>query len=655
MQKAFYGLVAGLIVAGMVCFGVVIDLFGNWQLRLSDLLFLPRTVSDKIVFITIDDHSIQRIGRWPWNRSVHAKLLDILRKTPKTIGLDVSFSEASNLEDDEKLAAAMNASGRVVLPATVSKLDASGEVITLAQYLTPIGLLANSGTVGIVNKLTDEDGVVRRTPIAMRDRDGKVLHNFSVMVLAKYLGKTPEDVEAEILVTRGYMRINYTNRPRSFESYSYVDVLDGVVPKDVFADKIVLIGSTALDLHDNQLTPVSAGVAMDGVEIHANTIQTIMDRKFLAVESRRETIIWVVVMCVILGMVVAVGRVAVGTGVMTVLFVAYMLFTFKTFDGGVIKNMVFVPMGLLGVYILVVVYKYLIETRQKRFIRKALAFYLSEPVMRDVLRDPKKLSLGGERKEITVLFSDIEGFTTISERIPAETLAILLNKYLTRMTRVVFKYNGVLDKYIGDAVMAFWGAPIETLEHAYLACQAALEMQREVQNVKKEWSEYADIDFTVRVGVNTGEAVVGNMGSEMRFDYSLLGDSVNLGSRLEGINKEYGTKLMISGSTYDKVADRVIARQIDIVAVKGKERGVPIYELRDLGSPNFVEAEFLREFEDARQLYHKGKFADSLKLFELLSKKYPQDGPIQTYVDRCRELVKSKPRDWDGVYRAKTK
>ena len=210
-------------------------------------------------------------------------------------------------------------------------------------------------------------------------------------------------------------------------------------------------------------------------------------------------------------------------------------------------------------------------------------------------------------------------------------LAKLLNGYLTRMTNIVFANGGVLDKYIGDAVMAFWNAPIPNPEHAYLACKTALEMQKETG------------EFGMRIGINTGDMVVGNMGSQMRFDYSLLGDNVNLGSRLEGINKEYGTKILISESTYNLVKEKLLTRFIDTVAVKGKEKGVRIYELRETPAP--------AEFSIARDLYEKGEFAKAGKIFE----KIIDDEPSKVFLARCKEYIKVPTPGWDGIYHAKEK
>jgi len=256
---------------------------------------------------------------------------------------------------------------------------------------------------------------------------------------------------------------------------------------------------------------------------------------------------------------------------------------------------------------------------------------------------------------MTVLFADIAGFTSISERIPPDDLSHMLNEYLTRASRIIFKYDGVIDKFIGDAVMAFWNAPINDKHHALNACKAALELEDECDKIKNELSDTDIGDFTVRVGINTGDMVVGNMGSDMRFDYTVLGDNVNLASRIEGINKEYGTKIMITQNTYNEVSEEIVARLIDVVAVKGKLKGVKLYELRGIGKPSHKESNFISKFEEARAVYEKGLFNEALELFEVLHELWKDDEPSKLYIRRCRDFIINPPTSWDGIYYSTSK
>jgi adenylate cyclase len=568
-----------------------IGLFGGTQDRLTDLLFLPRSVNKDIVIIAIDDKSINKIGRWPWDRKFHSELLEKLSlQKPTAIGYDVAFPEASNPESDQVLNSAFS-KHNIILP--VEQVDTGLQ--------KPYELFQTK--TGLVNVLVDHDGIVRKIPV----------DSFASKIINK---------KAEI--SDNYLRINYSAKPGSFTTYSFIDVLENKIPLENFINKYVLVGATAVDLHDSQVTPVSAGREMAGVEIHANAMATILENKYLVSESRLFTLLTLFTFTLL----------AVATAqwpVAWIWLIIFIIYSFVSFDLGIIRNLIFTPLAIILVNIISLIIRYLSERSQKEYIRKAFSYYLSDSVLKEILKDPSKLRLGGERKEITVLFTDIAGFTSISEKMDPVDLAKLLNDYLTRMTNIVFANKGVLDKYIGDAVMAFWNAPIANPDHAYLACKTALEMQKETG------------EFGMRIGINTGDMVVGNMGSQMRFDYSLLGDNVNLGSRLEGINKEYGTKILISQSTQSLISNKLITRFIDTVAVKGKEKGVRIYELRDTN--------YDKNFDTARELYEKGDFSKAIKIFE----KIKDDPPAKVFLKRCEEFIKVPPPRWDGTYHAKDK
>jgi len=231
---------------------------------------------------------------------------------------------------------------------------------------------------------------------------------------------------------------------------------------------------------------------------------------------------------------------------------------------------------------MITVYRVLTEQREKKYIRQTFSKFVSKSVVDELLKDPDKLKLGGEKKILTVLFSDIRGFTTISERLTPEALVEHLNEYLQAMTDIVFKYLGTLDKYVGDEIMAFWGAPIPQEDHAVLAARASVEMMRVLGELNRKWVAEGKPELHIGIGLNTGDMVVGNMGSSSRMDYTLMGDNVNLGARLEGTNKVYGTNIIISEATYEYVKDHIVARELDLIRVKGKELPVKIYELIDM-------------------------------------------------------------------------
>lgn len=619
VRKLAHAFVITGLVSGILSLFFLLGFFQAWQLALSDNLFTPRKPNSSIVIIAIDDKSIQAIGRWPWDRSIHAQLLNLLTTAkPKAIGIDISFFEPSNSTSDQQFAGAIRQAGNITLAA---------EEVDNQIYL-PINSLAQFAKVGIVNTEADPDGITRTVHTKFAD-----LYPHFALATA---GLTPPN---------GILRINYVGGVKSFPYYSYVDVLQGSISPENLKDKIVLIGATTPDLHDDQLVPTSKSTPMPGIEIHANIIDTLLSGKPLNSVRNRIVIIFTVAFALTISLL------AIFTGILptiiaaVVLLIGYLVYAVVSFDSGLIQNLVLPPLAVIAATIAGIIYRYLAESNQKRFIKKAFAHYLSASVLNEILAHPAKLKLGGERKKITVLFSDIAGFTTISESTAPEPLAHALNEYLTRMTEIIFAHDGVLDKFIGDAVMAFWGAPIVDADQALNACRAALEMQ----------SAGVDSQFQTRIGINTGEMIVGNMGSDQRFDYTLLGDNVNLGSRLEGINKQYGTKIIISESTYQEVKDQVVVRKLDRVAVKGKRVGVTIYELRNLGKPSEEEKLFLEGFETARKLYESGKFTQALGKFKLLLKAQPDDGPTQIYIERCQSLIRQKPKGWDGIFHATAK
>ncbi len=654
-KKILYALLIGISISTVLSSLFLLHFFEGWQAQLSDNLFTPRKPHPDIAIIAIDDKSIQAIGRWPWDRSVHARLLTLLGHNPSVVGMDVSFPESSNPLSDQTLAQTLRSIGRVVLPIESNTIEQGDHVALLRGYLTPIPLFFSNDATGLVNMVTDSDGITRQTPINIRATDGKTFDNFSVTIAKKYIQENHLTPLGNVPTANGLMRINFIGRPSTFPTYSFVDVLNGNVAPTLFKGKIVFIGATALDLHDTLLTPVSNGTPMSGVEVHANVIQTLLEKKFLYTESTVATIVTIFLLSITTSLLFAVLGIYSGTLLLGGTLALYIAYAIVSFDWGYIRNLFLPPVAIMAVYVTQVIYKYFVENKQKRFIRKAFSYYLSESVMREVLSDPKKLMLGGIRKEITVLFSDIAGFTTISEDLPPDTLVTLLNTYLTRMTKIVFTNHGVLDKYIGDAVMAFWGAPLEDAKQAIRACHAALEMQEDIKDLANVWANMGIENFQVRIGINTGEMAVGNMGSDHRFDYTLLGDNVNLGSRLEGLNKEYHTKIIISRATYDQVKDDFITRRLDMVAVKGKARGVYVYELRGMGKPTGEEKDFLEAFETARHLYKQEKFKEALALFEKIIRQFPYDFTTKLYVQRCKEFILHPPTTWDGIYHAKSK
>ncbi|MBI5614361.1 adenylate/guanylate cyclase domain-containing protein [Candidatus Gottesmanbacteria bacterium] len=648
-QRLVSSVFIGIAVSLCVFLFFLLGIFETWQFRFTDSLFHEKPVRNDIAIIAIDDASIASLGRFPWDREKYAKLLDVLGNKPRVVGFDVSFSENASVYGDEAFARVLEKKTTpIVLPIQARKLS-KNHISDLIYSLKFLGMFAESG---LVNMLTDGDQVTRKSLVSGIAEDGSIVDGFIVKILqvSKMLG----DIERVPHENDGGMRIAFFGKNGSFPTYSFSDVLSGKVDAKDFLGKIVLIGATAPDLHDTFLTPVSSGVPMPGVVLHAFALQTVLNKEFLLNESRTSTLIAIVLLSVILSLVLGFVGLWPGLFVTGVSILGIILFSFYSFDQGVIRYFLYPLLACLGVFVVQISYKYISEEKTKQYIKKAFSYYVSEPVLQEILKDPKKLTLGGERKQITVLFSDIAGFTSISETLEPDVLAGIMNEYLTRMTRIVFSNNGVLDKYIGDAVMAFWNAPISNTDHAFLACKTAIEMQKEIVRFAKDLKEIDGKKFHVRIGMHTGDMVVGNMGSESRFDYTLLGDNVNLGSRLEGINKQYGTSIIISEDTYVLVKDRVQARKLDTVAVKGKKLGVTLYELVGFTDVK-AETEKVTLYEKALDFYMNGKFKEAYKAFSSLKKIYPEDGPTQAIQARLAVYVKHPPKHWDGVYHAESK
>ena len=457
----------------------------------------------------------------------------------------------------------------------------------------------------------------------------------------------------------GKMLINYLGPERTYPHYSVTDILSGKVPKGTFTDKIVLLGVTAIGIYDVRNMPFSTTSTYPGLEAHATVVDNILNGHFL--DKPKWALIYDMLTIIFLGVLIgvvlprlsALKGISFFSGLFIVhLFVSRWLFV----DFGIWINIVYPLLALALVYTCLTVYRYFTEERQKKQIKGAFSFYVSSSVVNEMIQHPERLKLGGDKKDLTVLFSDIRGFTTISEGMTPEELVHLLNEYLTVMTDVVFKYDGTLDKYIGDAVMAIFGAPVERENHPANACHAALEMMDELKKLNEKWLKEGKKPLNIGIGINTGMMMVGNMGSEQRFDYTVMGDAVNLGSRLEGANKSYKTNILLSESTYDRVKDAFFCMELDSVRVKGKTEPVKIYQL--LAHQKIAEerARAISFFQRALQHYKAQHWDEAIKTFQLVLDIDREIYPAQIYILRCRNLKSNPPPPhWDGVFTMTTK
>jgi len=544
-----------------------IGVFSNIQTGLSDNLYGGITPREDIIIIAIDDQSLQEIGRWPWDRNEFADIIELLNESAVT-GIDIAFFEQSNEVHDLLLTQSVKSAGNVVLPVEYTSYEKRYGEIYGDEILLPIeGLGDQAAGLGYINILTDNDGVSRAVNLDVKgDYD-----SFTSAIYEKHTGKAFAFKNKRFLV-------NFVGKPGSFSRHSFTDVVHERVDLSSFKDKIVLVGATSPDLHDDAFVPTSSGKAMPGVEIHANTLQTMLDENLLAKESNLLVIISMFIAAAIALLLLMFLNTWIASLIIFILVVLYIIVAIFIFATGTILNIIYPTLSFILTTAAFITSSYLAEKKEKKHIVESFGKYVSPVIVEELVKHPETLKLGGERKEITVLFSDIRGFTAISEKLKPEDLVDLLNAYLTEMTDIIMDNKGLVDKYMGDAIMAFWGAPLDEKNHAALACKTAVEMVEKLALLNKKFKKQGKPTLKVGIGLNTGKVVVGNMGSENRFDYTAMGDDVNLGSRLEGLTKIYQVPIIISDNTKERIKD-VPLRELDFVAVQGKEKPIRIYTL----------------------------------------------------------------------------
>ncbi len=566
------GIAAAAVVVLLATFGQL-DSLEHWAL---DQLFEvrgPRPPIAPIVIVTVDEATFHELNmQWPFRRALHAKLLDrISAGKPVAIALDLILDAPSSHgeADDRALGQAVARAGNVVLAVAVFEDFADGLLREGSTMPVPL-IREGAAAVAAINTILDRDGHVRRTP--QRVRVGNEWVDGMDVVLARMLAA--RGVAVAPLPRERDVLINFRGAPDTFTSTSYHRVIRGEVPADVFRDKIVYVGATSPVLHDVFPTAFARGGNMPGVEVHANLLDT-----YVRGDALREIPAWISTVLAAaagvlggylvvrlralrasLALLLAWGVVA----ATTVVAFAWAHLWLRAMASGLALGLGFGA---------TVVEHFIREQREKR----RLSQFFSPDVLRAVVRGRGEISLASSRRTLTVLFSDIRGFTPMSEKLEPEQVAEMLGEYLTEMTEVVFRHGGTVDKYIGDCVMALYNVPFENPDHAIQAVRTALEFQERTHAVSQRWEERVGVRIRNGVGINTGEAVVGTLGSRQRLEYTAVGDTVNLAARLESITKDYGAGIIISESTYAVVKGHFLTRELGAVTVKGKTRPVKIY------------------------------------------------------------------------------
>jgi adenylate cyclase len=522
---------------------------------------------------------------------------------------------------------------------------------------------------GYFNIIPDMDGTVRRQPLAVLYKSDLYMP-LPVVALSHYLGRQPPMLtmsrlgvagirlgKRQVQVDRlGRLLINYLGPPGLFPTYPAYKVLEGNLPKGALRDKIVLVGATAVGIYDLRVTPFS-GVT-PGIEIQATVIDNILRQNFLTTANfpRLQSLLLVLITALGLGFILP--RLSATMAVLFTLFLVelYVFINYMVFTRwGYQMELIYPLLGIAAVYSGVTVQRFFHEERERLRIRKTFQSYVAPEVVNEILDHPDRLGLGGDRRTLTILFSDIRGFTSIAETTEPEVLVELLHGFLDPMSEIIVEHGGTIDKYIGDAIMALFGAPIEKPLHAVMACRTALAMVEKLKNLSIEWQSQGRPLLRMGVGINSGEAVVGNMGSRRLFDYTAIGDNVNLASRLEGLNKYYNTEILISKATAESLDEGFVFREIDFVMVKGKKEPLVIYELLGEGTPDPEVANFLTAYQEGRSLFLSRRWQESAAAFLAALRIKSTDIPSQNFLTLSQKYLVDPPdHGWRGI-RAFTK
>lgn len=657
-------------------------------------------------------------NQWPWPRSIFAHVIKNLTKAGvKAIGIDIVMSgqDKFDVANDKILKEEIRKSGKVVVAGkvdeTVEQKIISGESYQQKIYENFSSLFFDAdSSIGIVKTPADNDGVFRRyLPYAFVSSVKKPIPSFGYAILNKfynlkndYTAKREKEnfVLNEKLIPRfdnHSVLINFYGPNGTFPRIKLIDVLDdrefktvdeielgeelntwdmedgGLLSSGIFKDKIVLIGSTMPE--DKDIFPISFSEGKQvgdneiyGVELHANAIQNVLTNDFLEKQSKASEIFLIIVLSAIAFWgSTYIRKIKSRYGfifeALNALFVigligtVYLIGIYLFIHSKIVTAIVSPILGIILAYFGGTAFHFIRERQKNVMIKGMFSQFVSTHIVNSLLNNPDQLKLGGEKKNITILFSDMAGFTSFSENKTPEELVTFINGLLHELTELIINHNGTLDKYLGDAVMAFWGAPLVQDDHAFTACLTSILMQKKVKEISKEWTAKGEKPLNIRIGLNSGDVIVGMVGGEKHKNYTVMGDGVNLASRLEGANKEYQSEIMISESTYEMAKDKIIVRELDSIRVKGKTKPTKVFELIGINGDTEAESKFasLNDYNEALLYYKKREFEKAAKLFSASFEK-TNDFTSKVYLDRCKSYIENPPDgNWDGVFVMKTK
>ncbi|HUX50022.1 MAG TPA: adenylate/guanylate cyclase domain-containing protein [Spirochaetia bacterium] len=701
---------AGALAAALLLLSGILSGFEakTWDARVR-LFAHPDAATSQVALILLDQASFDwgkktNDWSWPWPREVYSAVVDFcMRAGVKALAFDVLIADPSQygVSDDQALGESIGQFGRFVAavfpgndkgggatwPAGALNHDIS--VNGLSAWLTPSvqkainnnyalfpipDVLTNSKVVGAANFSQDADGVYRRGRL-FTIFDGKVMPSLALAMYAA-ARETPVSVSVRrgrIVVdgrsvpinSSGQSLLRYTTAgATTHQNYSAAAIIQSDIqlqsgekpnidPKEL-AGKYVLLGFSAPGLMDLRPSPLSPIVP--GTEIHATMLDNLLADSFMRDMPTWESILLIALLGIAAGLAASLISGTVGTVLLFVIALPVPIgLSFLSYGAGVWMPLIASELAVVLTLVGANVMNYATEGRQRKYIKNAFQQYLSPAVIEQLIAHPERLQLGGERRELTIFFSDLQGFTGISEGLSPEELTALLNDYLSAMTDIIQEEGGTIDKYEGDAIIAFWNAPLGQEDHAVRAIRATLRCQARLTELRPAFRERVNKDLYMRVGVNTGPAVVGNMGSHTRFDYTMLGDAVNLASRLEGINKQFATYSMMSQATRDAIAGAFPARELSRVAVVGRREPVVVYE--PMFDDEFAaRKDDLSRFAEALPLFYQGRFPQAIEKFDAIAERDPA---ARMYARKCRLLADeyristtadAPPSGWEGVW-----
>ncbi|MEV9600374.1 CHASE2 domain-containing protein [Aliarcobacter butzleri] len=683
--------------------------------RLRDYLFTIRGElphNQNVVIVDIDETSIKSLGQWPWSRDKLAKILENLTlANVGIVGLDIVFAEEDRtsphkiLQDlkiykkdvpnyDLEFANVVeyspvilgyqfdlvkkdNANAKVPqIPAIFIEKDKpqDNKSYLIEAYNTILNIPQiqdKAYSSGFFNNIPDDTGIIRSVPLII-SYDDTIYPSLALEVIRvindtqKVVVQYDENGISNIVLDDisiptdryGRMLINFRGPERSFKYISAIDIYNNSFDKSEIDGKIVLIGTSAAGLFDLRATPFDS--IFPGVEVHANIIDNILMQDFIYKASWLDgaNILIIFVLSIIIVMLTTYTTFWANPIIFISFSTSYLFLVYNLlFDYGIVLNILFPIATVLIASIMTTLFDYFYNIKKEEAIKAKFASKVSKNVMDDILKNIDKNEFSAKSKEVTIFFSDIRGFTNISEKLDAKELISFLNRYMQPMSEIIIKYQGTIDKFIGDAIMAYWNAPIDIKNHCDLALKASLEQLEVLEKLNVELQKENLPKIDIGIGLNTGTVIVGEMGSSLRSDYTVIGDTINLGSRVESLCKYYDSKLNISNFTKDKLQEKYIFRFLDLVKVKGKNEPVEIWQVLGSGEAKESLKEELDLYHKAIEFYKNSDFINALEIFESLENNENKTNKniYKIYITRCKEFIKTPPKNFDGVYEHTTK